>query len=244
MRKNKKVQSVKASTATSSLKPAKDTTSPANASSAAAASPQLDGAYPSPSVSAYSSADSAQRALYDSPNLASEFASSLFPPTNHDQSPAVTSPTDTIASATSPALVHPFLPTFEASSMPHPASAPSAPSAFANMFNPALAQAQLAAAAQAGMMPPQAMYNAQASQYLNNPAILYAMQQQYLAQQQQQHQQQLQHQHQHQSPASTSSPQSFGSFSQADSASLWAGTPPSWGPFSNQTPTAVDGLTF
>ncbi|GAA6009221.1 hypothetical protein JCM11491_004233 [Sporobolomyces phaffii] len=250
LRKNKKAQALKASAATSSLKNVSESVSPTHAVSATASSPSIDGAYPSPSVSAYSSAGSVPAApLYDSPNLASEFATSLFPPSAlHDQ-PTTTSldsapsPTDTIASITSPALVHPFLPTFDqASSIVHSASAPSTTQAFASLYNPAMTQAHLAAAVQAGMLPPQAVFNPQTS-YLNNPAILYAMQQQYLAQHQQ-HLQQQQQQQQQTSPASTSSPQSFGSFGQTDSTSLWAGTPPSWGPFSHHTPSAVDGLSF
>lgn len=263
MRKNKKVQSVKASTvASSSLKHASttETASPAVAPArqASISTPSTEGAYPSPSVSAYSSAGSAQPPLYESPNLASEFASSLFPP-SHDQPPttrhheSAPSPTDTIASVTSPSLVHPFLPSFEQPSISHhhqhSHSAPPASTAFANMYNPAMLQAHLNAAAQAGMvMAPQAMFNPQqpqpATSYLNNPAILYAMQQQYLAQHhhQQQQQQQQQHSNHSHSPASTSSPQSFGSFSQAGESSLWAGTPPSW-PYSHQTPSAaVEGL--
>ncbi|GAA5831497.1 hypothetical protein JCM3766R1_001777 [Sporobolomyces carnicolor] len=278
MRKNKKVQSIKATTAaSSSLKNAPD------AVHASASTPSTEGgAYPSPSVSAYSSAGSAHQAqapVYESPSLASEFATSLFPP-SHESAP---SPTDTLARATSPPLVHPFLPTFDSTSSVQSASAPA--TSFASMYNPALLTAHLAAAAHAGMMAtPQQQQQAAAaanlftqqpsaaSSYLNNPAILYAMQQQYLAQQ---HQHQLQQHHHHQqqqqvapphaqaaaehSPAASSaSPASsaFSPFTQhavaagndstsTAASSLWAGTPPSWGaPFSHQTPSAVDGLSF
>ena len=250
MRKTRKAQSISAASSTAPTSTVATSESPAGLVGAAA-SPALDGAYPSPSVSAYSSNGSAQPALYESPALTADFASSLFP--SHEQ-PATnlldtaSSPADTIASAASPTLINPFLPQFDPASIPsHSASAPPAGPQFMQMFNPAMVQAHLAAAQQAGMMPPQALYNPQAASYLNNPALLYAMQQQYLSQQQQQaqaqQQQQQQQQVQHSSPATSCSPQSYGSFSQ-DSTSLWAGTPPAWGPFSQQTPTTVDGLSF
>ncbi|GAA5946584.1 hypothetical protein JCM3765_000309 [Sporobolomyces pararoseus] len=276
MRKSKKVQSVKAS---SSLKNAQSESSvqPPQVAGDSESTPSTEGgAYPSPSVSAYSSSasgsGSAQPPLYESPHLTSAFASSLFPPpphhhnlqqhhqqlhhSHHDSAP---SPTDTLASATSPSLVHPFLSNFEV--QPSHSHAPS----FPNLYNPAMLQAHLNAAAQAGMIPPQALLSQTSSTssssssaplpppppstYLNNPAILYAMQQQYLAQQQQQQQQMSLN-----SPGSVagSSPGSSnfggngGSFNESTS-SLWAGTPPSWnngGGGSYQTPSAVDGISF
>ncbi|GAA5852777.1 hypothetical protein JCM5353_001403 [Sporobolomyces roseus] len=249
MRKTRKAQSVSAASSSAPTSTAPTSNIATSESPAglvgAVASPALDGAYPSPSVSAYSSNGSAQPALYESPTLTAEFASSLFPSHEHPATnplDTASSPADTMASAASPTLINPFLPQFDPASIPsHSASAPPAGPQYMQMFNPAMVQAHLAAAQQAGMMPPQALYNPQAASYLNNPALLYAMQQQYLSQQQQAHQPaQVQ---QHSSPATSCSPQSYGSFSQ-DSSSLWAGTPPSWGPFSQQTPTTVDGLSF
>ncbi|GAA5898651.1 uncharacterized protein JCM6883_003379 [Sporobolomyces salmoneus] len=241
MRKNRKLQSVKASTASSSLKNAQ-TESNAHEST----TPSTDGAYPSPTISAYSSTGSAQPPVYDTADFTP--SSSIFPSLSNDQPHGLTrhdsapSPTDTLASATSPTFLPP---TFDASPiLQHSASAPATSAAFGNLYNPAMLQAQLS-----GMLPPQAIFQQQASSYFNNPALLYAMQQQYLAhqqQQQQQQQQQTQAQHHHSPATSTSSPGSFTSFSQPnDSTSLWAaGTPPSWGPFSHQTPSTVDGLSF
>ncbi|GAA5938234.1 uncharacterized protein JCM15063_000675 [Sporobolomyces koalae] len=257
LRKTKKMQfahgQAESSSASTKAVLATGSASPDGAAPAMA-SPSIDGAYPSPSMSAYSTSTGlSQSALYDTPTLNADFASSLFPTASQD--PAVPSLTDgasspssdTLASVASPGLGHPFLPPFDAASLGHPAASPVPSPAFINMFNSSMTQAHLAAA-QAGMMPPQAIYAAQTPSYLSNPGLLYAMQQQYLAQQQQHLQQQQQQAHQHQqhpSPASASSPQSLCStFGQADSTALWAGTPPAWGPFSTQTPSAVDALSF
>lgn len=273
MRKSKKVQSVKAS---SSLKNAQSESSvqPPVAGGAESTSSIEGGAYPSPSVSAYSSSasgsGSAQPPLYESPHLNTAFASALFPPPphhhnlqqqqqhqhQHQRHDSAPSPTDTLASATSPSLLHPFLPTFELQ------PSHSLPTSFPNLYNPAILQAHLNAAAQAGMIPPQALLSQPPasstsapppSTYLNNPAILYAMQQQYLAQQAQQAQQQMSLNSPGSvagsSPGSVSSGSNFGgSFNNNNnesSSSLWAGTPPSWnGGGSYQTPSGVDGISF
>lgn len=240
MRKSRKAQSVSASISTGPSVAASDSQSPAGV--VVAASPSIDGAYPSPTVSA----PSAGHPSYDSPSLPNFPA--LFPGQDVATAP---SPTDTLASAASPATMNPFLPGFDQAALAQ-ASAGSAAGFPLGMFNPSMLQAHIAAV-QAGLMPPQALYNSQAA-YLNNPALLYAMQAHQHAAAHQQQQQQRQHHVQQpaqQSPPSTSSsPASFGSFSQTavaagpdSSSSLWASTPPSWGPFSQQTPT-VDGLTF
>ncbi|GAA6059299.1 hypothetical protein JCM10212_005879 [Sporobolomyces blumeae] len=243
MRKTRKAQSVSVSApAKTSTTASSDSTSP-TAAAANPTSPSIDGAYPSPSISSSSAAGSGSLPLYDPSGVAAFpalFAGAVASPATTTSAP---SPADTLASAASPSVSNPYLPGFDPSTIAQ-AATPAPGAAFLNMFNPSVLQAHIAA--QAGLVPPQALYNPQAASYLNNPALLFAMHQHHQNQQQQQAQQQQQQQQQH-SPTSTNggSPPSFGSFGQtADSSSLWAGTPPSWGPFSHSAATAVDGLSF